>query len=306
MVSALDHRRVAGYLRELDAALTGLPAAMAAELTEQIRAHLEEALPPEADDQTVTAVLAALGPAALVADAARRDADAPGTARRDAGTPDGPTSREPVIRRVARSVRKVPMRIWLAITVVFVAIAVPSGTLIYWHAQPGLQFDGSFSWWGAGGPEVDTQAAGATQETVPIRPGQLQGFAIAVYNPSDLTQVIVGSAAGQISPGAPTPPQIAVSTRGPWRLFGSPDAVRYRIGGPIPPHSYRWVRVFWRSYHCYLQVPGSSQGITDLVVSVKTGWVTRTEDIQLPAEFAVSASAASAQAAYCQNRQPTP
>src|SRR5262249_37534620 len=63
MIDVLERPLVAGYLRDLDAALTGLPAAAAAELSEQLRAHLLEALPPDADEDAVTAVLAALGPA---------------------------------------------------------------------------------------------------------------------------------------------------------------------------------------------------------------------------------------------------
>src|SRR5712691_6900979 len=43
MINTLEHPLVADYLRELDTALAGLPAAVAAELSEQIRAHLPAA-----------------------------------------------------------------------------------------------------------------------------------------------------------------------------------------------------------------------------------------------------------------------
>ena len=43
MIDVLEHPLVAGYLRDLDAALASLPAAAAAELSEQLRAHLLEA-----------------------------------------------------------------------------------------------------------------------------------------------------------------------------------------------------------------------------------------------------------------------
>ncbi len=43
MINTLKHPLVADYLRELDTALAGLPAAVAAELSEQIRAHLPAA-----------------------------------------------------------------------------------------------------------------------------------------------------------------------------------------------------------------------------------------------------------------------
>jgi hypothetical protein len=68
--TALDHRLVRDYLRELDAALRGLPAAAARELKEQITAHLEDALRPDAGDQEVAVTLSRLGPpAALAAEA---------------------------------------------------------------------------------------------------------------------------------------------------------------------------------------------------------------------------------------------
>jgi Nitrate and nitrite sensing len=68
--TALDHRLVREYLRELDTALRGLPAAQALELREQITAHLEDALRPEAGDQEVAEILRRLGsPAGLAAEA---------------------------------------------------------------------------------------------------------------------------------------------------------------------------------------------------------------------------------------------
>ena len=49
--TALEHPLVRGYLRDLDTALRGLPAAQALELREQITAHLDDALGPDAGDQ---------------------------------------------------------------------------------------------------------------------------------------------------------------------------------------------------------------------------------------------------------------
>jgi hypothetical protein len=294
-MSALEHPLVARYLRDLDIALDRLPPDAAAELAEQIRAHLEEALPPDADDQAVAAALAALGPASLVAEAARPEIGAGRSA----------TPREPLKRRIARSARKVPILGWILIAALLLVIGLPSGAVIYWRTQSSLQFLTTYAWWSAvdSAHAVDTQAAAATQETVPIRPGQIQGFALTIYNPSDMTQVIIGSA-DHLSPGAPVPPQIAVSTTGTLRQSGEPHWVRYRIGGPIPPHSYRWVRVLWRSYYCFQEGAGSSFGYSDLLLRVRVGLITRTEEIQLPTELAVGGTAASAE--HCQNRVPHP
>jgi hypothetical protein len=281
MSTALDHPLVAGYLHELDIALAGLPPGAAAELSEQLRAHLLEALPDRADDATIGEVLAALGPARLVALAA---AD-PGS-----GRARQLRRRQPLLRRTAALARRVPMRIWISAAVLAIAAGASAGTLIYWQTQPDVTFDGGYSWWSPqdAAPSIQTEADGVTQDTVPLRPGQIQGFAIFVYNPSDTSQRILGAPAGSISPGAPVSPQIAVSTTGSLQLGGEPHLVAYQAGGTIPPHSYRWLRVLWRSYQCYLEGPGGSQGTDLLTLRVKVGLITRTEVISLPAEFAVS------------------
>jgi hypothetical protein len=68
--TALGHRLVRDYLRELDKAMRGLPDTQARELKEQITAHLDDALQPGADDREVAATLSRLGsPADLAAEA---------------------------------------------------------------------------------------------------------------------------------------------------------------------------------------------------------------------------------------------
>jgi hypothetical protein len=122
-----------------------------------------------------------------------------------------------------------------------------------------------------------------------------------------VTQRIVGAPGWTISIGAPVPAQIAVAET-PENRIGEPHGVRYEIDGAIPPHSYAWVRALWRSYYCYLNAVGGNQGTSDLWVVVKVGWLTRTEDIQLPTEFAVSATNANVHTDYCQAHdfQPMP
>lgn len=260
METALDHPLVAGYLRTLDGALAGLESGAAAELSEQLRAHIVEALPPDASDDMVADVLAALGP--------------PGVVAADAGPPRPRTNhpQQSLWRRVAIRIRRTPLRAWLVIVPLALAVCLAAGTLIYWKVQPSL-YGGSYAWWYSidVARDVTTHAADATQDTVPLRPGQLQGFAVLIYNPSDVTQHILGPPEGVVSPGAPVAPQIAVATTTPWNLEGEPHAVRYEIGGAIPPHSYRWVRVLWRSYRCYLNAVGGSQGSDKLPVRVQLG-----------------------------------
>jgi uncharacterized membrane protein len=68
--TALDNPQVRDYLTALDAALVALPDEQAGELREQISAHLEDWLDPDADEKEVVAVLSRLGsPADVVAEA---------------------------------------------------------------------------------------------------------------------------------------------------------------------------------------------------------------------------------------------
>jgi hypothetical protein len=289
MKTALEHPQVAAYLRQLDDALASLEPKAAAELSEQFRAHIVEALPPGASDDMVTWVLAALGPPAVVA------------AEAGLSWPERSRAWRSLWRRIAVGVRRTPVRAWLIIGPVVGAMCLAAGTLTFWVVQPGLGSNGGTTWWYPAdvARNVITEAGDATQNTVPLRPGQLQGFAVLLYNPSGVSERILGPALHEISPGSGEPPQIAVATTTPIRLEGEPHMVRYEAGGAIPPHSYRWVRVLWRSEHCYLEAVGGTQGTNVLTVRVKVGWITRTEAIQLPAWYSLSATKANVQAAYC-------
>ena len=114
-------------------------------------------LPAGADDATVRAVLARLGPAA------------PGTSR---------------ARRAVAAVRRRRWRAWLTLAVLIAVIGVPAGSLIYWQAQDEVSWDGSFLWWNPqdAAQSVQTEADGASQDIIPLRPGQIQGLVIQVYN----------------------------------------------------------------------------------------------------------------------------
>jgi hypothetical protein len=294
MSTALDQPLVAGYLRELDVALAALPPAVATELSQDLRAHLLQTLPGGADDDTARNALVALGPATLAALAGAW----PGSDQ------SAKHDRKPLLRRALAGAKRVPGRFWVLLAAAAIAVAVPTGTLIYWHTQPDITVAGSFALWTPEDHVVQTQADGATQITIPLRPGHIQGFAVTVYNPSDLSQRILGAAANTISPGAPEPPRIAVSTSLPMKLFGEPHAVHYQAVGTIPPHSYRWLRVLWRSYQCYLEGPGGSQGIDALTLQVKIGWITRTEVVPIGTEVAVSPL--TKWPAWCNGQQPQP
>jgi len=122
---------VRGYISQLDAALRQLPAAQARELREQITAHLDDVLPPDADDEQVAAVLDRLGsPAELAADA-------------------GPTGAAPLaalamtIAWLRHRLAQVHRRTWAVLGVIVVLAGVATGYLLYYLTPGSLEFNGA-------------------------------------------------------------------------------------------------------------------------------------------------------------------
>jgi hypothetical protein len=262
--SSLDHPLVRDYLAELDTILAALPAAEAADLREQISAHLDEALPADAGDETVAGVLARLGPPTELA-----------------GVPPRPTAADLAARRARRRRTR---NTWVVLGIVaLVAAALPSYVAAM-HSVGSLEARGAYAWWYPRDTarQVRTEADGIVQLTVPIRSGQWQGFVLDLYNPSAWTQTVVGEAYG--SPGSPYA-QVAVSTQ---PVHGGAAALRaatYRLPGVIPPHQSRAIRLMWVSIACY---QGATEGIAgEYTLQVRVGWVTRTEVVNLNPTWAV-------------------
>jgi hypothetical protein len=257
--TASDHPLVAGYLRQLDGALRLVPVGRAQELREQITAHLGEALPPGAGDQEVTEVLGRLGrPADLAAEAVATGGKRPWPAR-------------------------LGWRAWALIAAAAVVTgAVASYLAVMLSAAP-IDAEGSYSWWYAqdGARQVSTSADGRDQSTVPVRPGQQQGFAVQVVNLSGQTQTVLGSN-GEYGLGCSTM-QVSVSAEDPDSVghYPTSPALHFTLPGSIPPHQTRILRVLWTSARDCLS-PDSQQSIDDLMLKVRIGLVTRTEDMPLP------------------------
>ena len=281
--TSLDHELVRGYMSQLDAALRRLPAAQARELREQITAHLDDALPPEADDEQVAAVLGRLGsPAELAADA-------------------GSASAAPLealamtIAWLRRRPARVHRRTWAVLGVIVVLAGIATGYLSYYLTPGSLEFNGASGWWYPQdyNHEVLTTADGATQTTVPLRSGQRQGYFVNIDNPTGVTQTILGPAYGPgvpwDSPGAAFGVvQIGVS------VFnrninggGTSRSVMFTLPGVIPPGQIRMVRVLWTTNICS---SGGTTSIDTLALRVRVGWFTRTEIIPLGQAWALTGS----------------
>jgi hypothetical protein len=276
--TGLDHRLVRDYLRELDAAMATLPAVRARELRAQITAHLEEALQPGTDDQGVAAVLGRLGaPADLAAEA--------GAAM--------PVPVSAAIKAAARvRLAKVGRRTWIRLGAAVVVIGIVAGYLVFYLAGGSLEVGPQSMWFYPqdAAREVVTTADGVTQTTVPIRSGQRQGFAVGIYNPTDVTQTIVGTPSvpglGPDSPAGQTA-QVAVSI--PNRDInggGTSRKIRFTLPAVIQPHQLRLLLVTWISDICLDK--GATSVMDQISLRVRVGWFTRTEQIPLLQGWGVS------------------
>jgi hypothetical protein len=278
--TALDHPLVRDYLRDLDQALAALPAEQASELTEQITGHLDEALAPGSTDEEVAAVLARLGhPADLAAEAM------PEPAELAAPRAPAPPARE--LRQRKLRWPRLGWRRWTAISAATIILAAAAGYAIAMNTATPIQLANDSGWWAPWHPgrEVDTQANQREQATVPIQSGRRQGFYITVINPSAWPETVVGVAPGQASPGSRTA-RIGVS---PMNLDngGFPTwHLRFYLPFTIPPQQTRALRVQWVSDICLRK--GQTNGIGQLALRVRVGWLTRTEVIQLPEGFYLS------------------
>lgn len=276
----IDHPLVRDYLRELDVALRVLPAVQARELREQITGHLDDELPPDADDEEIAEAISRLGtPGRLAAEAlAGGSGAAPGT--------DAPVTAGILIGRRLERIRG---RTWLIAAAVVALVVIASvRTATFLTAGP-LEDTGRAYWWYEQDVRhnVESSANDSIQSTTPVRSGQSQGFVVAVYNDTSVTQTIVGDGSGPsigwISLGGPDE-RIAVSVRDASFGDGSTaQSVRYTLPGVIPPLQTRLVRVLWTSRFCLPK--GESDGATRLILRVRVGWFNRTEVIPLSHTF---------------------
>jgi len=273
--AVLEHFLIRDYLRELDAACAALPAGQARELREQITTHLGEALSPGATDAEVRGELARLGhPYSLAA---------------EVGVP----VRRSLGARMRIRAARTPW--WTRAFVAAVTALVASSltyVLLALNATP--LTEGSVSGWYYPQDQklsVETQAGDSTQFTVPDRFGQEQGLLIGVVNDSDWTQTVIG-VGPHWQPFTGVPIQMAVGS-GKWADLGSGvGPVRWSSPGSIPPHSQRLLRVLWNSNACMMS--GGSASIQEVVLTVRVGILTRTEEIPLHFSWGLSGNKSSA------------
>lgn len=273
------NERVRAYLDELEIALRVLPEAQATELTEQITAHLDEALPPGSSEDTVVAVLRRLGSPAKLA------AEAQSTAGVDAAAPETARSRTP--RRPLRY--RLGRRGWGVIAAGLALVCVLSTWLGLYIATPSLVLAGSSSWVSTQDQalSVDLSTLGAAASTVPARRGQMQGFVVEVENPSSSAQTILGLASSTESPtglvGMAGVTDVSVAVSKYSNYTGASAGFRslpFTARQTIQPGQFRFIRVMWLTDPCSLSGPGLT-GTDQLNLEVQLGWFSREEDLTL-------------------------
>jgi hypothetical protein len=274
--TVLERPSVQDYLRDLNLALRGVPPIKARALREQIAAHLDEALPPDADDEEISAVLNRLGsPADLAAEAVAAAAGPVADVR-------GSTW---LWYRLAR-VHRVS---WILAALVVILAGTGAGYLHHYLSAGPLTADplndAAWAYPQDVRHEVNASLNNTFQSTVPIRSGQRQGYILGIYNPTNVTETIVGSASGPtIGWNAPWGyhEQLTVSTRQQHIANGfAVTGVPFAPAGSIPPFQTRLVRVTWISQICLGKGESSGTDQQLLYLRVRVGWFTRTEIIPL-------------------------
>lgn len=256
--TALVNPLVAGYLILFDAEAAILPVNHARELREQIEAHIEDAVGPDASDEEVAAVLRDLGSArALVAEAVAATGKRHWAAR-------------------------VGWKGWAVIGVLLLVVAAVSGYYLKIDSMKSvapLFVEGQSGWWYPQDytHQVTTEADMATQTTVPIRPGHRQGFFIQVFNFTGMTQTVLGSNLSGFGPNGGTDARVRLSTSDPLRSGSEPYKLTYALPVSIPPGQSRYLRITWISHGCVTKADVG--GMDSVELRVRIGWITRTEYI---------------------------
>jgi hypothetical protein len=265
--TVLKHPLVRMYLQELSAACAPLPKAQARELHEQIAAHLDDALVPDAGDEAVRTELDRLGsPSDLAAEAML----------------SRPTRPRGMLRNY---LSRIGWKAWTASALTAVILAGAGTYLDLMATAAPIEFNGSSMWWDNPNPEVQAQGETGMVELTPIRWLKDQGIVISVDNPSDWSQTILGLDGGWYAlPLVGNDARIAGGV-GP-DVTNGPPAARYSLPWTIPPHGQAWLRVLWRSTACL--GPRDRAGVNQLQLRVRVGIFTRTETITIGTTYALS------------------
>ena len=155
------------------------------------------------------------------------------------------------MRRLLRRLGRIRWWAWVAIAaLVAVASSALTYTLLALNATMTQGPVGNWYYPQDQARSEMTQSGPAIQFTAPERLGQQQGIKISVFNNSDWTQIVVGPDPNWQPFGASSV-QVAVGSGESADRGDSIDGpIRWSSSGSIPPHSFRLLRVLWKTDLC--------------------------------------------------------
>lgn len=183
--------------------------------------------------------------------------------------------------------RRRSWKLWVGIGAALTLLAGGAITAVvvsfhYAHA-PGLEAGGSFGWLPPDNLHTRFVRAGPTDALIiPARPNRWQTFSVQVHNRSSVTQTILGLAS--VAPTA-EPERLTVSTTS--TAVGDEMSARYTSEPvAIPPGGIRTVRLSHYAGGCWIwgHSNGRTEYWTDLLLKVRVGAFTRTEQVDFDGE----------------------
>ena len=277
MTTIFTHPAVVQYLAELDEALRSSPDHHAEDLRAQVREHLEDALGPDATDAEVEVTLARLGPPTeLFGDTA--------------SATERPVRVVTVYPSLVRWLKQRSSRWWIAFGLAMIVVAA-SG--VVWKIEASvvsLRLDCDDCAWYSPVDEANNKfvrpddpsvPSDLQQWTVPLRVHEAQEFMYTVWNPSSVSQRLIG---GPFDPGLTSEHMsLSFSTAKPMSTFDENRRLTYRTSVWIPPHGSRIVRQSW-TRDCSNSV-GSTEYIDGVTLRVRALGITRHEKLKAADSF---------------------
>jgi len=186
--------------------------------------------------------------------------------------------------------RRAARLIAIIVSLVFVLISGVVASLVivkYAHARP-LECLCGIGWYAEQDvmSSVPSAADGHEQSTINLRPNARQGFYVVIVNRSSVTQAVTGLPSGFLGPYGGSHYHLEVSTRSWARAGRDWTRLSYSDRATIAPGADRVLRLTWTSPSCFDK--GLQVGIDSLRVRVRVGAFTRTENISLHQEMALS------------------
>ena len=280
MTTIFTHPAVATYLAELDEALRERPDGHADDLRDQVRAHIEDAIAPDATAAEVEAELRRLGsPRSLVSD--------------DTETPPAIVYTRP---SVSGWLSQRPRNWWAAFWVVAILLVAGTGGVIIEanvaHVTGKCTPCGYLFVQDRQAARGDS-VADVHEWKVPQRWGQDQAFTFTIYNPSRYAQQVSGGPGGKVpSASGDEPMRLDIATRSQAQQDVFTDWPRHFVAGAvtIPARSSRQVVLHWVHNDCYPR--GGSETSDSMQLTAHTLGVTRTETILFGEVFTMTGSGA--------------